>query len=134
MGPKFSIRYKFLAVTTVLLAVCVGTYLLLASFIFKEDKRALVFDYNRSLVVNLSSDLENFVRGVSDKMELVAHFHRKRDKSNLQFVQNILANDYDLVWVGSSLCSKSKPEKSRSKLRELSGREPFDPTVEARST
>ena len=102
MGPKFSIRYKFLAVTTILLAVCVGTYLLLASYIFKEDKRALVFDYNRSLVVNLSSDLENFVRGVSDKMELVAHFHRKRDKSNLQFVQDILANDHDLVWMGSS--------------------------------
>lgn len=102
MKAKFSIRYKFLSVTMLLLAVCVGTYLLLASYIFKEDKRGLVFDYNRSLVVNLASDLDNFFKGLSDKMQLVAYFHRKDDKGFQRLLKELLAQNRDLVWIGSS--------------------------------
>lgn len=102
MSAKFSIRYKFLAVTTFLLALCVGTYLLLASYIFKQDKQALVFDYNRSLVVNLSSELETFFGSVSDKMQLAAHFQHKKDQASQKFLKQILLQSQDLVWLGSS--------------------------------
>jgi signal transduction histidine kinase len=102
MGAQFSIRYKFLAVTMLLLAVCVGTYLLLASYIFKEDKRGLVFDYNRSLVVNLSSDLDNFFKSLADKMRLVAYFQSKDEKSFQALLKNLLEQNPDLVWVGYS--------------------------------
>ncbi len=102
MPTQFSIRYKFLSVTTLLLSVCVGTYLLLASYVFKEDKRSLVFDYNRSIVVNLASDLDNFFRGLSDKMQLVVFFHRKDDKAFQNLLKTLLEQNRDIVWVGGS--------------------------------
>jgi hypothetical protein len=78
MKAKFSIRYKFLAVTTALLILCVGAYLTLATSEFKNDKRALVFDFNQSLVVNTASDLESFLGGLGDKMRLAAFFYREK--------------------------------------------------------
>ena len=102
MASKFSIRYKFLAVTTFLLLVCVGTYLLLASHIFKEDKKSLVFDYNRSLVVNLSNDFNQFFKSLSDKIQLVAYFNEKKDKRFQSLLNDLLEQNQDLVWVGLS--------------------------------
>lgn len=110
MATKFSIRYKFLAVTMLLLAVCVGTYLSLATYIFKEDKLSLVFDYNRSIVVNLASDLDNFLNGLSDKMQLVAYFNRqietsskaRDDRAFRSLLNNLLEQNKDIVWVGGS--------------------------------
>lgn len=98
----FSIRYKFLAVTTLLLAICLGTYLLLATYIFKEDKRSLVFDYNRSLVVNIASDLDNFFGGLSDKMQLVAFFHYNKDSASRELLKDLMYENKDIVWVGGS--------------------------------
>src|SRR5690606_6121129 len=100
MEAKFSIRYKFLAVTTLLLALCVGTYLLLASYIFKQDKQALVFDYNRGIVANLASELETFFQSIADKMQLVAHYRGRTGEARL--LQDILLQSDDLVWVGST--------------------------------
>ena len=95
-----------------LLAVCVGTYLALASYIFKEDKKSLVFDYNRSLVVNLASDLDGFFNSVADKLHLVATVQTRQD-SRLQLVLNdLLSKDSELVWVGSLRVRSGSPAPS----------------------
>lgn len=112
MPTRFSIRYKFLVATMLLLAVCVGTYLALASYIFKEDKKSLVFDYNRSLVVNLASDLDGFFNSVADKLHLVATVQTRQD-SRLQLVLNdLLSKDSELVWVGSLRFRSGSPAPS----------------------
>ena len=98
----FSIRYKILILTSALVVACVGAYLQLATWEFRQDKTEWVFDYNRSLVTNLSSDIESLFRSVEDKMRLVAYFYRARDQRSLSLVHELLASSSDLVFVGGS--------------------------------
>lgn len=102
MKAKFSIRYKFLAVTTALLIFCVGVYLFIAIQEFKNDKKSLVFDYNKSLVVNTSSDIESFFTGMGDKMRLMALFYRESASKRRQMVSDLMREGQDLVFVAGS--------------------------------
>ncbi|OFZ29513.1 MAG: hypothetical protein A2622_07230 [Bdellovibrionales bacterium RIFCSPHIGHO2_01_FULL_40_29] len=72
MKGFFSIRAKFLGVMSALLVACLVVYLLIAVEVFKTDKTELVFDLNRSMVSNLSTELETEFDGVSDKLRLFA--------------------------------------------------------------
>lgn len=102
MKARFSIRYKFLAVTTLLLVVCVGAYLAIAIREFKNDKRQLVFDYNQSLVVNTASDLESFLVGLADKMRLLTLFHRENAIKRQAWIADLMRNKRDLVFIAGS--------------------------------
>ncbi|MCB0350128.1 MAG: HAMP domain-containing protein [Bdellovibrionales bacterium] len=102
MKAKFSIRYKFLAVMTALLIVCVGAYLLLATKEFKNDKRSLVFDYNLSIVSNTASELESFFGGHADKMRLVAFFYREPKARRDRLISDLMREERDLVFIASS--------------------------------
>lgn len=99
---RFSIRTKFLAVTTLLLLLCVGAYLLIAVDALKLDKEELVFDYKRSLVTTVSSEAESLLKKSLDNIKLVAHFFKNRDSANLRIVQGILESDSDVVYVSGS--------------------------------
>lgn len=57
---------------SVLLVACLVVYLLIAVEVFKTDKTELVFDLNRSMVSNLSTELETEFSAVSDKLRLYA--------------------------------------------------------------
>ncbi len=72
MKGFFSIRTKFLAVMSALLVACLVVYLLIAVEVFKTDKTELVFDLNRSMVSNLSIEIETEFSSVSDKLRLFA--------------------------------------------------------------
>src|ERR1700677_5174184 len=104
MKPSFSIRYKFLSTTAALLALCVGAYLWLATKEFKSDKRALVYDFNLSLVANTSAQLDAFFAGVADKMRLAAFFARRShstdSQSNKQQIADLFRDKQNLVFVG----------------------------------
>lgn len=99
---RLSIRYKFLAVTTMLLMVCVGAYLFLATTVFKDDKTELVFDYNKSLVTNIASEMESFFQGVSDKMKLIAFFSQRPESERRQLMKDLMLNNPDIVYVAES--------------------------------
>ncbi len=102
MKAKFSIRYKFLAVMTTLLIVCVGAYLLLATKEFKNDKRSLVFDYNLSIVSNTASQLESFFGSLADKMRLVAFFYREPQARRDRLISDLMREEHDLIFIASS--------------------------------
>ncbi|MDZ4675897.1 MAG: ATP-binding protein [Oligoflexia bacterium] len=72
MKLRFSIRYKILSVVTVLLVGALGLYLLLATRIFESDKKALVFDLNKSVVTTLAAEVETSLLGAADKLKLYA--------------------------------------------------------------
>jgi len=55
-----------------LLALCLGAYLFMSVTVFKSDKTQLVFDLNRSQVVNLTSEIETQLRGISEKLKVFA--------------------------------------------------------------
>lgn len=99
---RFSIRYKFLMVTTSLLVFCVTAYLLMATTVIRSDKLNLVFDYNRSLVTNISSDVQSLFQNSSDKMELVAYFFRSKSQKSLGMIQKLIHDNSDLVFVSGS--------------------------------
>lgn len=96
--PKFSIRYKFLAVITVLLAFCVSIYLAVASKTFKDDKKQLIFDLNSGMVTNLSSEIESVLRSYSDKMTLFALLHNKGDQLK-SVVDDLLQNEPNIAHI-----------------------------------
>lgn len=99
---RFSIRYKFLAVITLLLILCVGAYLLIAVDALKLDKEELVFDYKRSLVTTVASEAESLLKKSLDNIKLVAHFFKNRDGTNLKIVEGILEADSDVIFVSGS--------------------------------
>ena len=74
MRQIFSIRYKFLFVTCLLLAFCIASYLLMATTVIRKDKTNLVYDYNQKLVTNIAGEIEGLFQSASDKMQLLAFF------------------------------------------------------------
>ncbi len=69
---RLPIRYKILAVTGFLLMAAVGAYTWLASFIFFEQKTALLFDINHSVAVNSASQLRSQLELASDRLRFFA--------------------------------------------------------------
>jgi signal transduction histidine kinase len=69
---RLSIRYKILAVTGLLLLLAIGSYTWLASFIFTEQKTALLFDINHSIAVNSAAQIRSSLNQVSDQLKLFA--------------------------------------------------------------
>ncbi|PIS11754.1 MAG: hypothetical protein COT73_02310 [Bdellovibrio sp. CG10_big_fil_rev_8_21_14_0_10_47_8] len=97
----FSIRYKFLAVMSLLLAACVCVYLLIAVRVFKSDKTELVFDLNRSQVSNLASELDTQFEGISDKFKLFSLLSDSalQGRTQADWVRELFPKDSDVVFV-----------------------------------
>ena len=106
MKGFFSIRTKFLGVMSALLVSCLLVYLLIAMEVFKTDKTELIFDLNRSMVSNLSTELETQFVGVSDKFRLFALLSNESSKSHL--LENIFGDNSDVVF--ASLFRQQKSE------------------------
>ncbi len=120
IGPvRFSIRYKFLGVMTVLLLACVSVYLLIAVKVFKSDKTELVFDLNRSQVSNLASEFETQFTGISEKFKLFAVFSEQGAKK--AWLEDLFSSDSDVVFVS---LFKNK-ELTRSKFENKSYRDTY---------
>lgn len=96
MQGFFSIRTKFLAVMAGLLLVCMFVYLLIAVDVFKTDKTTLIFDLNRSMVSNISVELETEFVGVSDKFRFFALLAIDPSKNLVN--ENIFGESSDVVF------------------------------------
>ena len=96
MKGFFSIRTKFLGVMSALLMFCLVVYLLIAVEVFKTDKTELVYDLNRSMVSNLSAEIETEFRGVSDKFRLFALL--STNNSTKTFHENVFGEDSEVVF------------------------------------
>lgn len=96
MQGFFSIRTKFLGVMAGLLLVCMFVYLLIAVDVFKTDKTTLIFDLNRSMVSNISVELETEFVGVSDKFRFFALLAIDPSKNLVN--ENIFGENSDVVF------------------------------------
>lgn len=99
MRIKFPIRYKFLAVTTLLLVFSVVAYLFLASTIFRRDKIELVYELNRGAVSGVASEVNTLFRGVADKMRVAAILSQNGSKETLD---DVLASDSGIAYLATS--------------------------------
>lgn len=95
---RFSIRYKFLLLISALLLASVMGYLGLANHVFSEDKTELVFDYNRSFVANLSSELDKVFEGIDDKIRLSSILIAKKTQDSL--LESLFEQDKNLAYMG----------------------------------
>lgn len=96
---RLSIRYKILAVTGLLLLAAVGCYTLLASFIFTEQKTALLFEINHSIAVNTASQVRSSLRQVGDQLKLYAVSRLLSGKSDLRLPASALRENHVLGMV-----------------------------------
>lgn len=78
----FSIRYKFLAVISGLLVVCVLSYLLMATWVFKEDKKELMYEYSQSHAKNLSREIDSTLESIRDRLDLYTQLQYIKTKKN----------------------------------------------------
>ncbi len=106
---RFSIRYKFLVLTSTLLVLSVLVHLWLATQIFKQDKTELIYDLNRSLVTNLKNELGNKIESNFGRMALAVLSSQGRAERSKKFSEKIdtyvgdeiLSQDEDLVFVAT---------------------------------
>ncbi len=81
---RISLRYKILFVLGALLLVSVFFYTVLASFIFFEQKTALLFDLNHSVAVNTASQLKSSLSYLKNQLQLFTLANIIGNKSELQ--------------------------------------------------
>jgi signal transduction histidine kinase len=70
-GLKFPIRYKILAVLSLVVMAAVAVYLYLASKLFYEDKTELVYELNQNNVRTMASDLRADILRTLDKLNVI---------------------------------------------------------------
>lgn len=97
-----SIRYKFLLVTTLLLIMSVGSYLLLAAEVFKRDKTELVFDLTRSLASNTAGEIETLFSGIQDRIKVVSLVAGESGARGKSIIDGIFENESDIVFLAKS--------------------------------
>lgn len=101
---KFPIRYKILAVLSVVVVAAVAVYLYLAAKLFYEDKTVLIYELNENTVRTLSADVAADLRRVVDKLRLVATLSvretgKKTRSEPREFFADAFSADDELVKV-----------------------------------
>lgn len=94
---RLSIRYKILAVTGLLLLLAVGFYTLLASFIFVEQKTALLYEINHSIAVNSAAQIRTSLQQVGDRLKLYAVSRLVSGRSDLRLPASGLRENHILA-------------------------------------
>src|SRR5690606_9608798 len=85
---------KILAVTGLLLLAAVSFYTLLASFIFIEQKTALLYDINHSIAVNTAVQVRASLRQVSDQLKLYTLSRLVSSKNGLRLPSSALRENH----------------------------------------
>ncbi len=116
---KFSIRYKFLAVTTILLLLSVSAYLYAVDVVFTEDKTHLVYEYNLAAVKNISSDLNKTLEKVEDKLRLVSWSYDQSENKKKAFIKQILEGDKNIIMLSESMNYKTITKNLYTKINYL---------------
>ncbi|NQY99516.1 MAG: HAMP domain-containing protein [Bdellovibrionales bacterium] len=99
---SLSIRMKFLLVTSSLLAFCIAVYLLVAATAIRKDKTNLVFDYNRSLVENLATEIDLLLKSSADKMQLLAYIQGSRPENLDSLLNQLVGENSEIFWISKS--------------------------------
>jgi signal transduction histidine kinase len=94
---KFPIRYKILAVLSVVVMAAVAVYLYLASRLFYEDKTVLIYELNQTNVRTLGADVRADFKRVLDKLKLIAALESSASSSQTSAV---FETEDELVRVG----------------------------------
>jgi len=88
-----SIRSKILFVLIAMLVSAVGLYLYLASRIFLEDKKLLVYELNQTNVRTLGQEVETDFKRIIDQLEVAAALHRQNTENGSEVLSKLVSDD-----------------------------------------
>jgi len=117
INMKWSLRTKILSVLSALLLGVVFAYLVLANKVFREDKELLVFDTNKFNTERVANELDNAVKRVVDKMEIISELMINEEGSRQSLAKSIFEADQDLIVL--QLVSASEDGKSLRMIRDM---------------
>lgn len=92
MAP-ISIRSKILIVLSTVLVSAVGLYLYLASQLFFEDKKLLVYELNQTNVRTLGEEVETYFKRVLDKIQIVASLRDQGSSALATVLPQLISED-----------------------------------------
>jgi len=88
-----SIRSKILIVLSTVLVSAVGLYLYLASQLFFEDKKLLVYELNQTNVRTLGEEVETYFKRVLDKIQIVASLRDQGSSALATVLPQLISED-----------------------------------------
>jgi signal transduction histidine kinase len=115
---RFSIRDKILGVLGLLLVTAVCFYTILASFIFSEQKTALLYDLNHSIAVNTAAQLRASLSQVGNQLRVFAISQILSSRSELRLPTDFLK---DTPILGARLFRRSEGSLTEEKLGDTPG-------------
>lgn len=126
-----SIRSKILFVLITVLVSAVGLYLYLASQIFFEDKKLLVYELNQTNVRTLGQEVETYFKRVIDKLQIVASLSHQDAKAASTVLSQLITEDegflkialIDSTGVGADATQQTTVLGSWPKSLELAGKD-----------
>lgn len=80
-----------------LLLFVVGSYLILAERVFREDKELLVFDTNRSNTQELAAELDGSIRRVVEKIAIIAQLMATTSQESHAIATHLFEEDPELL-------------------------------------
>lgn len=96
----FSIRYKFLAITLLLLLASTLTFLFLAVDLFNSDKKAYIYDNNAALVDSIAEEINTSIQSVTKTLNLVGLAYTQpnsSDETKLSTIKDLFQEEDSLV-------------------------------------
>ena len=95
-----SIRSKILFVLITVLVTAVGLYLYLASQLFFEDKKLLVYELNQTNVRTLGEEVETYFKRVIDKLQTIAILHAQGSSAAPVVLSQLVSEDEGYLRIG----------------------------------
>lgn len=96
---KFPIRYKILAVLSVVVVAAVALYLYLAAKLFYDDKTVLIYELNETSVRTLALDVRTVLLRNLDKLKLIAGLLETNQAGRLDTIAAVFAGEDELIKV-----------------------------------
>lgn len=119
-----SIRSKILFVLSAVLVAAVGLYLYLASQLFFEDKKLLVYELNQTSVRSLGQEIETYFKLIMDKLEILSSMQNNNSKTMKELLPELVSEEEGFLRI-AILDSNSKTRMIANwpKLLELNGKD-----------
>ncbi len=115
---RFSIRDKILGMLGLLLVSAVACYTILASFIFSEQKTALLYDLNHSIAVNTAAQLRASLSQIGSQLRMFAISQVLSSKSEFRLPATFLK---ETPITGVRMFTKFNESFTEEKLNEVPG-------------
>lgn len=110
---KFSIRFKLLGITTILLTFSISVLIYFASLFFKETISVMVQDYNLSLARLLGDVVKSDIENLIYRADIFTNSSLNANTNNRQILKDeYFLNNPSVVWINIIQDEKSSKENS----------------------